>query len=120
MRQIIRLRIFWFAILIIGDAVFFTQLNPLSSPSPLLFVAFLLLAANVYLLVRLIFVAWQAITGKPVRSAKRIATISCGLVVVLLALQSVGQLTTRDGVALVILGLVAVFYMSYLKTRRAA
>ena len=103
---------------LVADALFFSSLNPYSSRSILLFAGFILLAATVYLCIQLIRRALAAVAGREVVPSRRLPLFLTLFVSILLALQSVGQLTVRDSVALVIVGVIVWFYSTYLRPQR--
>ena len=95
------------------DIVFFSLTDPLRVPSALIIIGWLLLAVTLYAGSRWLIRALSAY-GLPVHARpSRSALILSGIVSGLLALQSIGQLTTRDIVVLTPLTVVAYLYFSY-------
>jgi FlaA1/EpsC-like NDP-sugar epimerase len=107
------------AILVLADLLFFGRINPENSPSPLLFVAFALLAANFFVLWQAAIRAVELLLGRNQRHKRRLAVIGAGISVVLLALQSIGQLTLRDIIAFTALCGLFWLYLSYYKRKQA-
>lgn len=95
------------------DIVFFATTNPDKVPSALLIVGFVLAALSVYVMWRLVFAA-AAIYGLPVRDRGRRPALFLGFVcAAALALQSLGELTLRDIVVLVLFAVITYMYTSY-------
>jgi hypothetical protein len=95
------------------DIVFFSLTDPLRVPSALIIIGWLLLAITLYAGSRWLIGALSAY-GLPVhKRPSQSALILSGIVSGLLALQSIGQLTTRDVVVLTPLTVVAYLYFSY-------
>lgn len=99
--------------LLILNIVGFTLINPLNSPSIMLFLGFGLLAADFFLMFYVLTRITQKIFGRPRHSARRVASILTGVVIVLLALQSIGQLSVRDTIAVSLVCCLVYFYLSY-------
>lgn len=100
------------------DLLFFSLTDPLQVPSVLLIVAFLLFAVTFYLVTRQLFRLAHAY-GVPVGAkATRLAGIITGVIGVLVALQSMGQLSARDIWVLVPLALLTYLYVSYGQSNR--
>jgi len=90
-----------------------TTTQPARLPSVVLIVPFVLMFAILALTISLL-IAWRhkALSFKAVRAG----CMAASLPMVLLILQSVGQLTLRDGVTLVALFLLTYFYLSKVTT----
>lgn len=114
----IRSRPFWLSIgLIISDSLFFGLTNPVRVASIMLMVGFLLLMLTAYWLlynvqkVLAVYAPW-------LRQQRKIVVVAtCGLATIV-ALQSIGQLTARDGL-LIPLALSAVYFYAGLNRRSA-
>ena len=103
---------------ILAGTLFFLLINPRSVPPAVLMIAFLIVLGILYSAVRLIF----RVTGidkrlKPMQY-KGLMIASTLLPVILLALQSLGQLTLRDVTTLVILYAAGYFYVSRMPVSR--
>ncbi len=95
------------------DIVFFSTTNPNRVPSALLIVGFLLVALSIYALLRLVL-AIGSVYGLPVQGRGRRPALFLGVcAAVMLALQSLGELSLRDVIVLALLGLIAYVYTGY-------
>jgi hypothetical protein len=105
------------ALLLLVDCLFFGFFGPQSSAF-IVIPALLLVILNIYALVKvLLYVVGRFVTIKQ-QVVRRITVILTGSVSILLALQSIGQLTLRDVLTLIPLMVVLYFYLSY--TRRSS
>jgi len=99
--------------LVVADALFFSLTNPMKVASWLLIVGFGLAAISLYYCLRgaVRVASWY---GLPVsrRYQRRVAEVA-GILIGLLALQSIGQLSPRDVAVLLPLLLVAYLHSSY-------
>jgi hypothetical protein len=101
------------AALAIADLAVFGVTSPHSAPSIVLFIGFLLLAVSFYVLLlgALKLVAWYGVS--PGRHRKRFIRLMTGVFSGLVALQSIGELSTRDVLVVLPLALLAYLYLSY-------
>jgi hypothetical protein len=100
-------------VLAVFDIGFFNTTNPSKTPSGLLIVGFVLVALSVYAVLRILLVL-ATIYGLPLaQHGRRQALFLGGVCAVLVALQSLGELTLRDVVVLVLLTLIAYLYTTY-------
>jgi TRAP-type uncharacterized transport system fused permease subunit len=106
----IRLNIGLIIVLLIADYEFFSLTNPNNVPSFVLVLGFLLLLMTLYLVVRVVVTLLR-------RTRRRLTGFTTGLLGVLLALQSIGQLTTRDAVVIVPIAIVLYVYFTYARTK---
>jgi hypothetical protein len=99
--------------LAVADLVVFAGSDPHSAPTLVLFIGFLLLAANFYVLLLglLKLTAWYGIS--PGRHRKRFIRLATGLFGGLVALQSIGELSSRDLLVLLPSVVLAYLYISY-------
>jgi hypothetical protein len=99
------------------DGLFFGLSDPAKLPSYMLVVAFGLLAANIYLIIKGIIAAltWYGVPLKHER--KRITKLATLLISGLIALQSIGQLSPRDLAVLFPFVVLAYGYISYGKAQ---
>jgi hypothetical protein len=99
-------------LLIIVGLLFFASTNPANLPPAALMVGFLFLAGVMYCLVRLV----TRLSGLQDRLSKgkynALLVTMTALPVILVAMQSIGQLTVRDAVTIGVLFLVFGFYIS--------
>jgi hypothetical protein len=100
------------AALVLGDAIFFGFTDPTRAPSTFFIIAFLLFAATLYVMVQGVcaLLGWY---GYPVKHRHRAGMVTAGGLSSLFALQSIGQLSTRDIAVLLPLVVLAYFYISY-------
>lgn len=117
-RKIGKRHILGLVILITLNFVWFTLLDPLESPTVVLFGAFGLLAVNFFVCFYILARIFQKLFGYPKQPPRRLAGILTALIVVLLALQSIGQLSVRDALAVLLLCCLIYFYLSYYRVQR--
>ncbi|HVW22955.1 MAG TPA: hypothetical protein VHB51_00500 [Candidatus Saccharimonadales bacterium] len=101
-------RRFWLSLgLVCLDGLFFSATDPQHITSFFIIGGFLLLGATLYQLVRLLLVglSWY---GLKLKHRRRLAIWSSGAITLVLALQSIGELTNKD--MLVILPLLIMLY----------
>ena len=113
--KIIRSRPFWILIsLIISDGLFFGLTNPTNVPSFMVIVGFLLLLLTMYGLLYnfqkllAVYAPWLS------RQRNLVSTLTAGLGLVI-ALQSIGQLTVRDGLLIPLAAIALYGYFSLSK-----
>jgi hypothetical protein len=112
-------RLAWLLAWIAVNMLFFGLISPLERSSILLFAGFGLLAVDIYLLLTgLIQVAASRIRGKKWRHPRRFAVVWTFVCVALLSLQSIGQLSARDGIAAVIIAAIFLAYSTYYRFKR--
>jgi hypothetical protein len=101
------------AALLLADLAIFGGTSPQSAPSIVLFIGFLLLSASFYVLLlgALRLAAWYGISPGPRR--RRFIRLGAGVFSGLVALQSIGELSSRDILVLLPLALIAYMYLSY-------
>lgn len=100
-------------VLLTLDGVFFTLTNPNNVDSAILFTGFILLSLTLYLLISRVC-TWSRLYGFQFdRHTHRIALFGTGIIVGLMALQSLGELTTRDMIVALPLGAITYAYLSY-------
>ena len=85
--------------------------NPSKLPVWGLVVPFILLAGGVYTAARKVLKIFPATNNIAEKHQKSIAVIAASLVVMVIGLQSIGQLTFRDLITVAVLGLVGYFYL---------
>ncbi len=111
-------RHFWLVLgLITADSLFFGLTNPARVASFVLIFGFLLLAITLYYIWKGLFAiaSWY---GLPIRRHnKRLAQLVAGITIGLLALQSIGELSTRDVLVVLPLAIVLYIYTSYGRSR---
>jgi len=108
--------VIYLAITFAADGLFFGLTNPSKVSTIWLMVGFVLAVASIYWLARG-FVALLGLYSKALRKQhKRLVRAFTLSGAVLIALQSIGQLTFRDLVVLLPLVLIGYFYVSYMRT----
>jgi|SRR5665213_3210655 len=117
MKPLARKHAWKFVGLIVVDAVMFGLTNASSVPSIGLIGGFLLLAVTFYYLIRG-FLSFIRLYGVSIRRKKRLAMVMTGSISGLVALQSIGELNSRDVLVLVPLMLIGYIYSSYGKSTR--
>ena len=111
-------RHFWQALVVlIADVAFFTRTDASKIAPFLLIVGILLLAVTCYELMYGLL-SFARLYGLPIRHNKRLAVYLSGTLVVIVALQSIGELTTRDILVLLPLATIGYIYGMYASTRR--
>lgn len=95
------------------DGIFFTLTNPSNVDSAVLFVGFLLLALTLYLLISRLCALGAVYGFQFDKHTHRIALFGTGIIVGLIALQSLGELTTRDMMVALPLAAITYAYLSY-------
>ena len=100
------------AALLLGDVIFFGFSDPTRAPSTFFIIAFVLLAATLYMSAQGVcaLLGWY---GFPVKHRHRVGLVTAGGLSSLFALQSIGQLSARDIAVLLPLVVIAFFYTSY-------
>jgi hypothetical protein len=106
------------AVLVI-DGLFFSLINPQKTHSVIIIVGFGLLVLTVYLGIDLLLGLLQRVMSFSAATRRRLQDASTMLIALLLAMQSIGQLTIRDLLALIPLVLVLAFYLSYQRKENA-
>lgn len=113
MKFVSRSQTWLLASLLLADIAVFSGSNPHNAPSMMLMIGFGLLIVNFYLLmlglVRLS--NYGLLTGR--YRHKRFARLATGLFAGLVALQSIGELGSRDIVVLLPLAVLGYLYISY-------
>jgi hypothetical protein len=94
----------------VGLLLIFSVINPVTAPAFILILPFVLL--TVLLFTSLSFLFYKK--GLPVKRGRRIAALCTGLPMIILVLQSIGQLTMRDVISIGVVFLLSYFYISRL------
>jgi hypothetical protein len=109
---------FWRVVaLFIVDVLFFSRTNSNKVPSYLLMAGFILVVATIYQGVYLLLSIGR-FYGIPVAHKKRMSGYISGVIGILLALQSVGELGLRDVLVIIPLALIAYLYTTYNKINK--
>jgi Ca2+/Na+ antiporter len=118
MKLFLSRRLQFITAIVISNLLFFSFVNPVESNSPLLAVGFLLLSLDIYLIVRTILMAVRLVRNQKSQPDRRIVFLVTATCVLLLALQSIGELSVRDGVALAMIAIIVMFYLSFYRPKR--
>jgi len=103
--------------LLVLDIIFFTTTNTDKDPSYIIIVGFVLLFSSSYLFFYYVL-SFLKLYGFPVGKKRRLATYLTVLVGALIALQSIGELTSKDVLVLVPIALIGYLYTGYAKPNR--
>jgi hypothetical protein len=100
---------------IAAGLIFFAASNPKNLPPAALIIGFLIVAAIIYSFIRLVarLFGWREKWSKTHYAG--LLVVGTSLPVLLLALQSIGQLTPRDVITLVVLFVAGYIYASRIK-----
>jgi hypothetical protein len=116
--QLIRKSHFWrISGLLAADAVVFGFTNPGETQSFMLIVGYILLCTTIYYLVDGVL-SLSRLYGVPVRHKRRVLRSTALLISGLVALQSVGQLSSRDILVLAPLSALLYMYIAYVRSGR--
>lgn len=100
-------------VLVIADSLFFTMTNPNKVASSVLIIGFTLVALTIYGFLRLGLAA-ATFYGLPLKNRGRRIALLIGIsMAIAVALQSLGELTLRDVVVLILLTGIVYIYTSY-------
>ncbi len=105
--------------LVVADLLFYGNTNEHSVPSYLVIIGFLLLALNIYF-VSFVVLSLLRLYGLPIKHKKRLAKYITGAASIIIALQSVGQLSVKDVLVLLPLTILGYVYVNYTKNRQTA
>lgn len=95
------------------DLVFFSFTDPAKLNSIFLIFGFLLMALTAYLLISKLCAIGRVYGLQFDRKSHQIALFGTGIIVTLMALQSIGELTLRDLLVALPLGVITYMYLSY-------
>lgn len=95
------------------SGLFFGLTDPKSISSPMLFVGFILLCLSVYSVAQLGVWAFARAGLKAGRRQRRAVVGMSAIVMMVLALQSIGQLTFRDVAVIAIFAVLGYLYVTY-------
>lgn len=106
------------AALIAADCLVFTQVNPWHAPALWLIAGFILFGLTLLAMANAVAQVFKSYGDKAYITSKRILRYAAIMVVILVGLQSVGQLTTKD--VLTFLPFAVILYLYYGYGRRLA
>ena len=105
--------------LLVADIVFFSLVNPLSSNSFMIIIGCLLTALTIYIVLRALTRLLGVFISMSQPTQRRFAIFMTLLLMFLLLMQSIGQLSIRDILAIVPLMIVLYIYLTYTSRTRA-
>ena len=100
-----------------ADLAVFGLFNTRTASVMVLFLGFLLLSANIYVLVKLAL-KLISLYGIKTRNNKRLSLTITGVIIFILALQSVGQINLRDIVVISVVASLIYLYTSLVRRPR--
>jgi hypothetical protein len=119
-KQHTKRKLFRLAALFIVDALFFSLVNPIQTHAVVIFIGFVLLVLTLYVLIDFLFALSERVIPFSHRTKRRMALATTLVLALLIAMQSIGQLTVKDVLAVIPLVVVLSIYFSYMlrKTNR--
>jgi hypothetical protein len=102
------------AALFVVDILFFSLVNPIQSHAVVIFVGYLLLVITLYVLIDFLLAVSERIIPFSPHTKRRMALASTLVLALLIAMQSIGQLTVKDVLAVIPLVIVLSVYFSYM------
>lgn len=109
---------FWYALgVVVADIIFFSSINASNIAPFLLIIGFVLLLITTYLVVYALLTIAR-LYGFPVRYKQRLALYLSGVLGLVIALQSIGELSSRDVLVLVPLATLGYMYAVYTTARK--
>ena len=106
-------------VLFAADIILFSFVNPTNAYALVIIVGFVLVSLTLYALIDFLLVVAERIAPFSLHTKRRIALASTIVLSLLLAMQSIGQLTVKDVLAVIPLLAVLAFYFSYATARKA-
>lgn len=113
-RKLIRL-----AALFIFDALFFSLVNPVKAYAVVIVVGYVLLIITLYVLIDFLLAVSERIIPFSAHTKRRIALATTLVSALLIAMQSIGQLTMKDVLAVIPLIIVLSVYFSYMLKKQS-
>ncbi len=101
-------------LLFVVDIVFFSAVNPVKAYAVVIIVGYALLVLTLYVLIDFLLALGERIIPFSLSTKRRIAQASTLVLGLLIAMQSIGQLTTKDILAVIPLIIVLSIYFSYM------
>lgn len=105
------------AALLAADGLFFSLTNSTSVPSILIIAGFLLLMATLYQLIYAVM-GLLRVYGLPIKQKRRVTAYMTAIIGFLVALQSIGELASKDILVLAPLAAIGYMYNAYAKNTR--
>lgn len=104
--------------LFVLDGLFFSLINPVKAAAVVTIVGFVLLVITLYVLIDFMLAVSERLIPFSAHAKRRMALATTLVLALLLAMQSIGQLTTKDILAVVPLAIVLSVYFSYMLKKR--
>lgn len=101
-------------LLFVVDIVFFSMVNPAKAYAVVIIVGYVLLVITLYVLIDFLLALGERIIPFTHTTKRRIAQASTLVLGLLIAMQSIGQLTVKDVLAVIPLIIVLSMYFSYM------
>ncbi|HWT56020.1 MAG TPA: hypothetical protein VN031_03235 [Candidatus Microsaccharimonas sp.] len=105
--------------LFVIDALFFSLVNPVNAYAIVIVVGFILLIITIYMLIDFFLALGERIIPFSAHTKRRMALATTLVLALLIAMQSIGQLTTKDVLAVIPLVLVLSLYFSYMLKKQS-
>lgn len=105
------------SVLLFADIIFFTLTNPNNSSPFVMAFGFLLVLGSIYALSRAVFNILRFL-GYVKETRKWVKEAITGLIFLLIIMQSVGQLSMMDALALIPVSIVGYFYYSFISEQK--
>ena len=119
MKKHVKRKLIQLALLFAADALFFGLINPVKAYAIVLVIGFILLVLTLYVAIDLLLALGERIIPFSLHTRRKIALALTLVLGLLIAMQSIGQLTPKDVLAVIPLVLVLSFYFSYVTRRQA-
>ncbi len=109
---------FWYGLgILLADVIFFSGINASQIAPFVLIIGFVLLLLTCYILIY-VLLSIARLYGFPIRYKQRLAVYLSGVLGLVVALQSIGELTPRDILVLVPLATLGYIYAVYATARK--
>jgi NhaP-type Na+/H+ or K+/H+ antiporter len=109
---------FWYALaVLIADVIFFSSINASQIAPFVLIIGFALLLLTCYIFIY-VLLSIARLYGLPIRYKQRLALYLSGVIGLVVALQSIGELTPRDILVLLPLATLGYMYAVYTTARK--
>ena len=102
------------SVLFVLDCIFFSTVNPVQAYAVVIVVGFLLLVLTLYILIDFLLAVSERVIPFSHHTKHRMALATTLVLALLIAMQSIGQLTVKDIMAVVPLIIVLSVYFSYM------
>lgn len=101
------------AALLAADCLVFTVVNPTKASAPWLIIGFALLGSTLFTVAGVLAGLLRGYGERPYHYARRFLRYGAAVAILLVGLQSIGQLTARDVLTLLPLAIIAYLYFGY-------